>query len=313
MVTTSNTQSICFSNAGGSNNIYEQLTMHDGQGIGFFLTSGSNNLVLNCDAYRNFDYVSKAGGGVNGGNVDGFGSHPSKGSTGNVFRGCRAWFNSDDGYDCINAFEVTVFENCWAFYNGYSVGFVRRADGNGFKAGGYASRPFAILPDPIPRNIVRFCLAVMNKASGFYSNHHLEGSDWINNTAYRNGTNYNMLNRKAKTLEEYLTDGPGYNHVMKNNISFSPQGKDIDNIDGTRCVLDQNTFLDDGLSVSSSDFISLDTAALTAPRRLDGSLPEIGFMHLKPGSNLIDNGVDTGHPYYGKAPDVGCFERPTNR
>ena len=46
----SNTQSICFSNAGGSNNIYELLSMHDGQAIGFYLTAGSNNLILNCDA-----------------------------------------------------------------------------------------------------------------------------------------------------------------------------------------------------------------------------------------------------------------------
>jgi hypothetical protein len=308
-ITTSNTQSICFSNDGGSNNIYEQLSMYDGQGIGFFLTSGSNNLILNCDAYRNYDYISKAGGGVNGGNVDGFGSHPSKGSTGNVFRGCRAWFNSDDGYDCINAFESTVFENCWAFYNGYSPGFVKRADGNGFKAGGYASRPFPALPEPIPRNTVRFCLAVMNKANGFYSNHHLEGSDWFNNTAYRNGTNYNMLNRKAKTEDQYLIDGPGYNHVMKNNISFAPQGKDIDKIDSARCTLDQNSFLEDGVTLSADDFVSLDTTLLTAPRRPDGSLPEIDFMQLKPTSKLIDNGSDTGLPFYGKAPDLGCFER----
>ena len=34
------------------------------------------------------------------------------------------------------------------------------------------------LPDPIPRHTVRFCVAVRNKASGFYSNHHV-GSDWF--------------------------------------------------------------------------------------------------------------------------------------
>jgi hypothetical protein len=139
-VVNANTQSICFSNAGGSNNIYEQLSMHDGQGIGFYLTSGSNNLILNCDAYQNYDYTSQAGGGRNGGNVDGFGNHPAQGSVNNIFRGCRAWFNSDDGYDCISAWESTVFENCWAFYNGYSPGFISRADGNGFKAGGYGAR-----------------------------------------------------------------------------------------------------------------------------------------------------------------------------
>jgi hypothetical protein len=31
-------------------------------------------------------------------------------------------------------------------------------------------------------------------------------------------------------------------------------------------------------------------------------------MHLKPGSRLIDTGVDAGLPFTGKAPDIGCFE-----
>jgi hypothetical protein len=305
-----NTQSICFANDGGSHNIYEQLSMHDGQAIGFFLTDGSYNLILNCDAYRNYDYTSKAGGGRNGGNVDGFGNHPAKGGVGNVFRGCRAWFNSDDGYDCINAFESTVFENCWAFFNGYSPGFVSRADGNGFKAGGYAARPFAQLPDTIPRNVIRFCLSVMNKASGFYSNHHLAGSDWYNNTAYLNGTNFNMLNRKAKTETDYLTDGPGYDHVLRNNISFSPRsaGNDITNCDRERCTIDHNSFFNNTLTVGTDDFISLDTALLMTPRHPDGTLPAIDFMRPKPKGSLIDKGVDMGFPYKGNSPDLGCFE-----
>ncbi|MEZ4826240.1 MAG: hypothetical protein R3C61_08085 [Bacteroidia bacterium] len=58
-----------------------------------------------------------------GSNTDGFGCHPNPGSPGNVFRGCRAWFNSDDGFDIIRADESVVFENCWAFYNGFSTAF----------------------------------------------------------------------------------------------------------------------------------------------------------------------------------------------
>lgn len=309
-ITDVNTQSICFSNDGGSHNIYEQLSMHDGQGIGFFLTSGSNNLILNCDAYRNYDYTSKAGGGRNGGNVDGFGNHPSKGSTGNIYRGCRAWFNSDDGYDCINAFEATVFENCWAFYNGYSVGFIARGDGNGFKVGGYASRPFAQLPVVIPRNSVHSCLSVMNAQNGFYANHHLEGDDWFNNTAYMNRANFNMLMRGPKTEEDYLKDCPGYNHVLRNNISFSPRtpGNEIISCDQQRCTIQTNSFFTNNITVSANDFISVDTALLTAPRQPDGSLPRIDFLRPKPGSRLIDAGTVTGLKYYGKAPDLGCFE-----
>jgi hypothetical protein len=314
-ITTSNTQSICFANSGGSYNIYEQLSMHDGQGIGFYLTSGSNNLILNCDAYRNFDYTSQAGGGRNGGNVDGFGNHPAKGSVNNVFRGCRAWFNSDDGYDCISAFESTVFENCWAFYNGYTHDFVSRANGNGFKAGGYGARAFNALPSPIPRNTIRFCLAIMNKANGFYSNHHLQGSDWYNNTAFKNGANFNMLNRVAATEADYLKDGPGYGHVLRNNISFEPRSPNshIVQVDSANCIIDHNTFMNPTLIATAADFISLDTALLTMPRKPDGSLPDITFMQLAPKSRLIDAGIDVGLPFGGKAPDMGCFETEKRR
>lgn len=94
------TQSECFRNEGGSDNIYEHLSMHDGMAIGFYIVTGKNNLVLNCDAYNNYDPVSDGG---KGGNVDGFGGHlTSPQYTGNVFRGCRAWYNSDDGFDLIN-------------------------------------------------------------------------------------------------------------------------------------------------------------------------------------------------------------------
>src|SRR4051794_10778754 len=190
---TGHTQSICFDNE-GSNNIYEQLTMHDGQAIGLWSSDGSDNLFLNCDAYRNYDFTSEGG---KGGNVDGFGCHPSKGSKNNVFCGCRAWFNSDDGFDCIGSSESATFENCWAFYNGYGPKFEKRADGNGFKAGGYGGRSVDELPNPIPRHQIRFCLAVRNKSSGFYSNHHIGGSDWFNNTAYQNAIEFNMLCREA--------------------------------------------------------------------------------------------------------------------
>lgn len=77
------TQSECFRNEGGNYNIYENIAMHDGMAIGFYLSKGKNNLVLNCDAYNNYDNFSE---GIKGGNVDGFGGHPASISdTGNVF------------------------------------------------------------------------------------------------------------------------------------------------------------------------------------------------------------------------------------
>ena len=86
---TGHTQSENISMRGGSNCIIEQVNIHDGMGIGIYFTRGSNNLVLNCDAYNNYDPVSENGAG---GNCDGFGFHlNSSAHANNVIRGCRAW------------------------------------------------------------------------------------------------------------------------------------------------------------------------------------------------------------------------------
>lgn len=298
------TQSECFENQ-GSHNIYEQLSMHDGQAIGFYLTNGSDNLILNCDAYNNYDYTSENG---KGGNTDGFGCHPgSNTSVNNVFRGCRAWFNSDDGYDCINAHAATIFENCWAFYNGYSPSFKALADGNGFKAGGYGGTPPAKLPVDVPRNTVRFCLAVKNKNNGFYSNHHQGGSDWYNNSAYLNGINYNMVNRKSKSEDGYLVDVPGYGHVLKNNLGYAARSAELKQLDESQSEQLSNSF-NLPITITANDFESLDLAMLTKPRKADGSLPDVQFMQLKAGSPLIDRGTEIGFPFKGKHPDLGYKE-----
>lgn len=293
------TQSECFENH-GSNNIYEQLSMHDGMAIGFYLLAGSDNLILNCDAYRNWDYFSENG---RGGNTDGFGCHPRAGSKNNIFRGCRAWFNSDDGFDLINASEATTFDHCWAFYNGFNKDFGSEGDGNGFKSGGYGLKKVGNeIPDPTPRNTIQFCLAVRNKANGFYANHHTGGNNWYNNSAYRNGCNYNMLNR----LRDTAVDVPGFGHILYNNLGYKG-GKELQQIDAAKCTLSNNYF-DMNLEATTADFISLDENLLTAPRKADGSLPDTGFMQLQSGSPFVDKGKDIGFPYKGKAPDLGAFE-----
>lgn len=283
-----NTQSECFSNS-GSHNIYERLKMHDGMGIGFFSRAGGNNLILNCDAWRNYDPVCDAAGGANGGNVDGFGSHYSTPGDGpNIFRGCRAWYNSDDGFDCINNGEVTIIENCWAFYNGYSYegendAFHSRGDGNGFKAGGYGRDPeVAELPVPVPRNEVRFSLAVGNKSKGFDANYHATGLLWYNNTAYRNDHNFHMETAaKASPEATTLSFVPGRNHVLVNNLSYKGRRTNLTRIVESTCTMLNNAF---GEQLTDSDFVSLDEMQLTAPRKPDGSLPDITFLQLKDGN-----------------------------
>ena len=293
----SHTQSECFDNQ-GSNNIFEQLNMHDGQAIGFYLKRGSDNLILNCDAYRNWDFTSEGG---RGGNTDGFGCHPTQGGSGNIFKGCRAWFNSDDGYDCINSSESVVFDHCWAFYNGFTPDFVSRGDGNGFKVGGHGANPNVTeLPNPMPSHTTQFCLAYRNKANGFYANHHvLTGSRWFNNTAWRNSCNFNMLSKKIvtdpQTNRQLAVDCPGINHILRYNLSFqSAYGRDTMNLGSSD--FQYNSFSPkSSLKVRAEDFVSLDETLLLKPRQSNGDLPIIRFLQLKPNSDLVENGVRLGY------------------
>lgn len=305
------TQSECFRNDGGSFNIYENLKMHDGQAIGFYLTRGSFNLVLNCDAWNNWDYTSES---KKGENSDGFGFHTKKGSVGNLIRGCRAWFNSDDGYDCINSSETVIFENCYAFYNGYSPAFASLANGNGFKVGGFGQAPVvASLPNPIPSHTTRFCVAYRNKANGFYANHHVvQGNKWYNNSAYRNGTNYNMLSQQitksSKTGKDTTLDCEGINHILKNNLSFRYSTQIELKSMGTSKDTCNSFTIGSGISVTADDFLSIDEKELILPRNADGSLPEMKFLKLKEGSDCIDAGTELSFPFKGTKPDLGAFE-----
>ncbi len=299
---TSHTESYCIY-SWGNHNIFELISMHDNLGTGLRHRRGGNNIFLNCDAYRNHDNVSED---KKGGNTDGFGCHPRDGGTGNIFRGCRAWFNSDDGYDCIRSNEPVTFENCWAFYNGYSPAFTNLADGNGFKAGGYAYDEASQIPSPVPTNTIIFCLAVYNKANGFYSNHHLTGNIWYNNTAYRNSINYNMVNRESPESDNINVDG--YDHILKNNLGYKARNQETAYINPSLNILENNYF-DLDVTITDQDFISLDENLLMAERKPDGSLPDIDFMKLHPSSDLIDKGTDIGFPFFSSAPDLGAFEQ----
>ncbi len=300
-VTGVNSQSECFRVAGGNRNRFEQLVMRDGMGIGWYLTSGQSNLVLNCDAYNNRGLDSWSIG-----NIDGFGIHGNSTShTGNVLRGCRAWFNSDDGYDLINCKAKAVIENCWAFYNGYFTNFASSGgDANGFKSGGYGVNGSTTPPVPAPRHVTRFCLAVRNRASGFYANHHTGGLDWFNNTAHRNARNFNMLNNLD--AQAGSNDVPGFDHIMKNNLGYKATVSETSNLGATNDT--SFNYFTLPVTVATNDFMSLDESLLTAPRKPNGDLPYIAFAQLVSTSDLLNAGTNAGFAFADTAPDLGAFE-----
>ncbi|MCC8763141.1 right-handed parallel beta-helix repeat-containing protein [Xanthomonas euvesicatoria] len=293
------TQSEAFRVDRGNGNLFENLAIHDGQAIGWYLVSGSDNRVHNVDAYNN-----RGLNAFSDGNIDGFGVHPTlAGSSGNLIEGSRAWFNSDDGFDLINAAAAVTLQRNWSFYNGYDSAFTPLGNGAGFKAGGYG-RNGSDYPKPVPRHIVRFNLAVGNRSNGLYANHHIGGQEWISNTSIKNGrANYDM----QSTLSNNLTDVPGYDHHLANNLGFGTRIEMINLGSASENDIGRNSF-NLPLVVSAGDFVSLDERQLMRPRQANGDLPIITFATLAPGSALIDAGADTGEAFNGRAPDLGAFE-----
>lgn len=289
---TGHTQSECISARKGSHCIIEDIAMHHNMAIGYYQTKGADNLILNCDAYNNYDDYSE---GVYGGNVDGFGIHVSKThETGNRIIGCRAWRNSDDGFDLINCATAVEISHCMAFLNGYQPAsdmttLKGAGDGNGFKAGGWgmgASKTKC--PEVCPSHYVHHCLAYRNKANGFYSNHHLSGNIWEHNTATDNRSNFQMINRFS-TDANGAYDVPGYNHILRHNVSWKYRDKGhLTNYDPASCTLENNTFspIETAIDVTSDMFVSIDAMELISSRLPGGALPDILFLCGRQGSPL---------------------------
>lgn len=270
----------------GSNNVLENLNVHHNDAPGVFITSGANNLILNCDSHDNYDFLEDGGSG------DGFGCHSSGG--GNVLRGCRAYDNSDDGYDFINAAGSCLVERSFSFRNGWQPGTTTAAgNGAGFKAGGYGSPP-SVPSTGAAEHTVRQCVAFGNRSQGFYANHHPGRINFLNNTAFKNPANFNML----------ADSGYPSDHVLRNNVAMAT-GTAISNLTGGTDTFNSWSL---SVTVSSADFASVTETDAEAPRQSDGNLPDNGFMRLVTGSDLVDQGTDVGLTFVGAAPDLGAFE-----
>jgi MYXO-CTERM domain-containing protein len=287
--------------------IFEQLNMHHNSGNGIFVgnKSGGGHQIINCDAHDNYDATSNQGQGQN---ADGFGVHYQTTGDTTIIRGCRSWWNSDDGYDLINQEVPVTVENSWAFGNGYAMyGTFNPADGNGngFKMG---SSQTGI------RHLVQNNVAWKNKANGFYANHSTGGNTWYNNTSFMNGTQYNMLASPAGDPNTTITLSGSLVHIMRNNIGYPNKNTNMTGVDTMF-----NTW-DLSITPASSDFASIADPSVSmtgmgiegmgalGPRQADGSLPNVDFLKLSAASRMIDKGTDVGLPYVGAAPDLGAYE-----
>lgn len=271
-------------NVSGGNNTIEFCSFYRNRDSGLQLSGGaSNNQIVNCDSYFNKD--------ADEGNADGFAVKLDVG-TGNYFYGCRVWQNSDDGWDGYlrpSDDITTTLENCWCFMNGYREdGSVSTGNGNGFKLGGSDLKTLR------HNFILKNCVAFDNRVKGFDQNNNRGSMTLLNCTAYRNGTNYSFVLALDSASNKVLT--------IKNSIAIGSYGTvSIPSVQQTNSWIPPFT-------VTADDFLSLDTTGVRGTRSITGSLPEMSFLHLAPGSDLIDSGTDVGLPYNGTAPDLGAFE-----
>ena len=137
----------------------------------------SYNLILNCTSWGNADAGYE--------DADGFAAKLTCGE-GNVFDGCVAHHNADDGWDLYAKVETgpigaVTIRNCVAYANGYLEDGTIGGNGNGFKMGGSSISG---------KHQLINSYAFFNKAKGIDSN---SGPDIIveNCTTYNNNS-YNV-------------------------------------------------------------------------------------------------------------------------
>jgi MYXO-CTERM domain-containing protein len=103
-------------------------------------------------------------------------------------------------------------------------------------------------------------------------------------------------------------------HIMRNNIGFPNRNSNMTGVDTQFNSGDLN------LTPAARDFASITDPSVTGtglaiessgalgPRQADGSFPNIDFLKLAAGSQMIDKGTNVGLPFAGTAPDLGAYE-----
>lgn len=181
----------------GHRNVIERCRARDNQNTGINLGApASHTLVVDCESFRNVDFPTR------GQNADGFGAKFDVGP-GNVFRGCRAWENSDDGFDLWKAPHPVRIENSVAYRNGLDLwgieGFT--GNGNGFKVGG----DFVAAA-----HVIVGCVATDQPKRGFDQNNNTGPLRFERCTAIRCGTGFSVI----------LATRSGEPSVLRDNVAW---------------------------------------------------------------------------------------------
>lgn len=305
---------------GGSYNVVENCEFYNNRDTGLQLGRAysaysditrwpSYNLVKNCTSYNNYDNETY------GENADGFAAKLTVGY-GNIFDGCIAYRNSDDGWDLYAKSDTgnigkVIMYNCVAFDNGFlqksqkecndwytytdengteiktynnkfdegnTYSFLTRdGDGNGFKLGGGTMEGDVELYN---------CISFHNRMHGVTDNSN-PGVLSINNvTGYNNGIQVDSRKYSSVTDESgkttYTVDNAAVDYYDVNQDGY------IINTSNNKLILDEN-------GANKSDYYTVD---------------EAGYILNKDKSRLPDGNGGSVKGSYVHANLTKCTENP---
>ncbi len=320
----------------GSYNKVENCVAHHCVDTGIQMKDAVGCTIINCDSYMNFDYEQ---GGTSspdfGGNADGFCDKQFTGD-GNTYINCRAWSNSDDGWDLYKrgTSSPIVFINCICYNNSpeyydftgnprletdkswfdsvegktmttsknhtdtwYRTHYYNNGNKNGFKIGGAG----------VATDVEMYrCLAVANTVKGFDQNYTQGNVKLYNCSAFDNKNNYHFGSAEMSSLD------------IKNCISYYSHEADAnpknewwkDIITTGNYIHSSNSWDIADMAPAEGDFLSIDPTLATSKRNADGTMNVNMLMCLAAGSKFIDAGETIAgyNDYTGSKPDLGWKE-----
>lgn len=302
----------------GNSNIVERCITHHNRDSGLQISRHSStapraewpayNLILNCDSHDNYD--SPPNGGEN---ADGFACKLTSGP-GNVFRGCVARNNIDDGWDLFAKSETgpidpVVIDQCIAYANGVLSDGTENESGdrNGFKLGGSGL---------VGNHTVTRSIAFSNGKNGFTWNSNPGEIRMVNNFAFNNVQGNYKFDRPGPifldNLSLWTVSGTGVNDRYGGSSGIATGPNNV-------FWFNKNPKNDAGLMVSAASFQSLTPPPGGFVRHADGNLNLGAFAKIIATSPLIDAGDVPVLPipgelpfdpasYYLGDPDIGAVE-----
>jgi hypothetical protein len=251
-----------------------QISRYSGKDL--FPDWPAHNLILNCTSYGNADPGHQ--------DADGFAAKLTVGE-GNVFDGCVAYNNADDGWDMYAKVETgpigaVVIRNCVAYANGIlEDGTASKGNGNGFKMGGESISGKHVLENSI---------AFHNRVKGIDSN---SCPDIIvrNSISYNNGSHNVALYTNNAAHTNFVASGiisfkdskNPFQGGLEKEDNLKPKG----NQDTSKIQGNSNYYWNGSASMNASGkkvtaemFKSLEFKGVA--RKADGTIDMQGFLEL---------------------------------